>query len=87
MLFFLDVSMDGLEVTVSKTPGPSSRMCSMEHLSFTDGEIKSIYCDEGVEGRYVRVALHGKSKILYICEVEIYGTPGKSDWSNSRVHF
>ena len=87
MLVVIDVSMDGLLVTVSNTPGPSSRMCSMEHLSFNDGEIKSVYCDEAIEGRYVRLALKGTNKILYICEVEIYGTPGKSEWSNSRAHF
>lgn len=81
--------MNGLQVTVSRTSGPSksSELCSKEHVTFIPGEIKSIYCDAGKTGRYVRIALPGQNKALYICEVEVYGIAGKTELSINQFQF
>ncbi|XP_015755647.1 PREDICTED: receptor-type tyrosine-protein phosphatase delta-like [Acropora digitifera] len=41
-------------------------------LSLTNGETKSFYCDPPIVGRYVSVVIPGTSKVLNMCELEVY---------------
>ena len=41
-------------------------------LSLDNGETKSFYCDPPIVGHYVSVVIPGTSKILNLCEVEVY---------------
>ena len=38
------------------------------------GETKSFYCTPQLLGRFVYVLVRGKSKLLTICELEVYST-------------
>ena len=38
-----------------------------------------VVCRPGLIGRYVYIALSGSNQILTLCEVEVYGLPGKAD--------
>ena len=41
-------------------------------LSLGKGETKPFYCDPPIVGRYVSVVVPGTSKVVNICEVEVY---------------
>ncbi|XP_067027504.1 receptor-type tyrosine-protein phosphatase S-like isoform X3 [Acropora muricata] len=41
-------------------------------LSLDNGEIKPFYCDPPIVGRYVSVVVPGTSKVVNMCEVEVY---------------
>ena len=41
-------------------------------LSLTRGETKPFYCDPPKVGRYVSVVVPGTSKVVNMCEVEVY---------------
>ena len=71
--------MEGLQIMASNSPKvmKSSTFCTTEHLRFKMDETKEISCKNGTRGRYVRLSLVGPEKTLSMCEVEVYGTPGK----------
>ena len=41
-------------------------------LSLGNGEIKPFYCDPPIVGRYVSVVVPGTTKVVNMCEVEVY---------------
>ena len=41
-------------------------------LSLDNGETKPFYCDPPIVGRYVSVVVPGTSKVITMCEVEVY---------------
>lgn len=55
--------------------------------------VATITCDSVVRGRYVIVPIAGLQELLTLCEVEVYGSDGKTTSSmlakhnNSRAHF
>ena len=44
-----------------------------------------VVCRPGLIGRYVYIALSGSNQILTLCEVEVYGLPGKAIMGQQRA--
>ena len=69
-----------MKVAASESPDASgtSTLCTRDRLKFGRGETKHIACQKNTYGRYVRISLPGKHKMLALCEVEVFGTRGNS---------
>ena len=52
--------------------------CASNEAALKKGETKSFLCKQGSIGNIVRIKLTGTG-ILSLCEVEVFGTPGKSE--------
>ena len=48
-------------------------------LSLAKGVTKHFYCDPPIVGRYVSVVAPGTSKVVNMCEVEVYSSRGISN--------
>ncbi len=86
-LFSLVAYLDGMKVVASESPDASgtSMLCTRDRLRFGRGETKHIACKKNTSGRYVKISLPGKHKMLALCEVEVYAPMGNSfsEFSNS----
>ena len=81
VLFVTDDRLHGVSVYVThynptdNKPG-ASELCAK--LAFTSGEMRRVFCAKDLKGRYVLISLQGDNRILTLCEVEVYGVPGKT---------
>ena len=55
----------------------ASEMCIQVWPAFTSGATRRVICTNPVSGRYVIVTVTGATEILTLCEVQVYGVPGK----------
>ena len=56
----------------------ASELCVHVVGPFGPGETRRIVCTNEIVGRYVTISLTGSNEILTLCEVEVYGEPGKA---------
>ena len=66
-------------------PPSASMLCQKLSGLFPSGETRQIVCSPGLIGRYVYIALPGSGQILTLCEVEVYGLPGKAIMGQQRA--
>ena len=82
-LFVADARLHDLSVHVTlqnptvNTPG-ASELCAHVVGPFAPGETRRIVCTNEIVGRYVTISLPGSNELLTLCEVEVYGEPGKA---------
>ena len=55
-----------------------SKLCAHVEGPFPPGETRHVICPADLNGRYVAIVLAGDEEILTLCEVEVYGKPGKT---------
>jgi len=72
--------MKGLTITVFNSPSEiqQARQCSKRTLKFSANKRKHVRCRKGTVGRYVRLTMARSNKRLSLCEIQIYGKPGKT---------
>ena len=56
----------------------ASEMCAYVWPAFPSGATRRVICTNPVSGRYVIVTVAGAAEILTLCEVQVYGVPGKA---------
>ncbi|XP_018427864.1 PREDICTED: uncharacterized protein LOC108800384, partial [Nanorana parkeri] len=64
--------MKGLELRVGDSPNNDNPVCG----TITNSNITTTtFCCDGMEGRYISAVIPGRSELLHLCEVEVYGEP------------
>ena len=62
------------DFTAAPKPG-SYALCRAKYTGrASNGEILDLECDPGVKGRYVWIQIPGRTNILTLCEVEVFGS-------------
>ena len=79
-----DVSVNvTLDNSTGNTPG-ASELCAHVAGPFASGQTR-IVCTNEVVRRYVTISISGVNDILTLCEVEVYGVPGKATSGHQRT--
>ena len=60
------------------------KLCAHVAGPFASGQTR-IVCTNEVVGRYVTISVSGVNDILTLCEVEVYGVPGKATSGYQRT--
>ncbi|KAM5180829.1 fucolectin-5-like [Mantella aurantiaca] len=61
--------LNGLEVRIGDSPDNNNPVCGK--ISGTV-DLKTTFCCDGMEGRYISLVIPGRSEYLVVCEVEVY---------------
>ncbi|KAM5180830.1 fucolectin-1-like [Mantella aurantiaca] len=61
--------MHGLEVRVGDSPDNNNPVCGK--ISSTV-DLKTTFCCDGMDGRYISLVIPGRSEFMDVCEVEVY---------------
>ena len=72
-----------LDSPTGNTPG-ASELCAHVEGPLASGQTR-IVCTNEVVGRYVTISLSGNNDTLTLCEVEVYGVPGKATSGHQRT--
>ena len=71
--------MSGVNISTSVPTGTESHQfyrnmpCAYVKGALGKGETRRIKCKEPVLGRFLRIYLQGETRILTLCEVQVYG--------------
>ena len=59
---------------------PNYRLCVFREGFFSGAQTQVLQCGQRLVGRYVRISFKptGRKRILTLCEVQVYGIPGRA---------
>ena len=76
---FSEDGLHDISVTALQKSTARSTTCQVIGEAFGSGETRRVNCGPGVKGSVVRVSSLGKMpRPLSLCEVQVYGTYGKT---------